>query len=50
MEKMLEREKCEHDLELKQLKEEVRSGKQIKESLEQEITSTDTALTHGAVG
>ena len=30
-------EKCEHDLELKQLKEEVRSGKQIKESLEQEI-------------
>ena len=37
MEKKLENEKCEHDLELKQLREEVRSGNQIRESLEQKI-------------
>ena len=37
MEKKLEKEKCEHNLELKQLKEEVRSGKWIRESLEQKI-------------
>ena len=46
----LEEEKRKHDLELKQLKEEVRFSNQIGESLEQKITSTDTALTHGAVG
>ena len=32
--KKREKEKCEHDLELEQLKEEVRSGNQIRESLE----------------
>ena len=35
--KKLEKKKCEHNLELKHLKEEVRSGNQIRESLEQEI-------------
>ena len=33
----LEKEKREHDLELKQLKKEVRSGNRMRESLEQEI-------------
>ena len=37
MGKKLEKEKCEHDLELKQLKEEVRSGNQIREIREQAI-------------
>ena len=33
----LEKEKCEHDLESEQLKEEVRSGNQRRESQEQKI-------------
>uniref|UniRef100_A0A8C4N3E8 Uncharacterized protein n=1 Tax=Eptatretus burgeri TaxID=7764 RepID=A0A8C4N3E8_EPTBU len=40
----LEKEKCEHDLELKQLKEEVKSGNQIKESLEQKIKRGEKSL------
>jgi len=37
MEKKLEKEQGEHDMELKHLKEEVRSGNQIRESREQKI-------------
>uniref|UniRef100_A0A8C4NG29 Uncharacterized protein n=1 Tax=Eptatretus burgeri TaxID=7764 RepID=A0A8C4NG29_EPTBU len=42
--KKLEKEKCEHNLELKQLKEEVRSGNQIRESLEQKIKRGEKSL------
>ena len=40
----LEEKKCEHDFEIKQLKEEVRSGKQIKESLERKIKREEEHL------
>ena len=43
-EEKLEKEKCEHDLELKQLKEEVRSGNQIRGSLEQKIERGEKSL------
>ena len=40
----LKKENREHDLELKQLKEEVRSGNQIRESLEQKIKRGEKSL------
>ena len=43
----LEEEKRKHDLELKQLKEEVRSGNQIRESLEQKIKRGEKSLDKG---
>ena len=40
----LEKEKREHDVELEQLKEKVRSGNQIRESLEQKIKRGEKQL------
>ena len=43
----LEEQKWKHNLEVKQLKEEVRSGKQIKESLERKIKRGEEHLEQG---